>query len=116
VPSALPSADSDCRASGLPEQWMAVDPIVKRDAATKEAMSRVTIELPESLKNRIEALAAKEGYSISQFLVSAAGEKLAVMQTMEYLRQEAEKGRRADFDKYLEAVPIVPPTEGDELN
>ena len=42
-------------------------------------MSRVTIELPESLKNSIEPLAAKEGYSINQFLVSAAGEKQAVM-------------------------------------
>jgi len=77
-------------------------------------MSRVTIELPESLKNSIEALAAREGYSINQFLVSAAGEKLAVMQTMEYLRREAEQGRRADFEKYLAAVPNVPPAEGDE--
>jgi predicted transcriptional regulator len=66
-------------------------------------MSMLTIELPDSLKKRIEALAAKEGYSISQFLASAAGEKLAVMQTMGYLRQEAKRGRREDFDKYLAA-------------
>ena len=42
-------------------------------------MSTLTIELPESLKKSIEALAAKEGYSVSQFLASAAGEKLAVV-------------------------------------
>jgi predicted transcriptional regulator len=40
-------------------------------------MSTLTIELPESLKKRIEALAAKEGYTVSQFLASAASEKLA---------------------------------------
>ena len=52
-------------------------------------MSTLTIQLPESLKKRIEALAAREGYSVSQFLASAAGEKLAVVLTMEYLRREA---------------------------
>ena len=35
-------------------------------------MSKLTIQLPDSLKNMIEALAAKEGYSVSQFLASAA--------------------------------------------
>jgi len=71
-------------------------------------MSTLTIELPESLKKRIEALAAKEGYSVSQFIASAAGEKLAVVLTMDYLRREAAAGRREDFDKYLAAVPDAP--------
>jgi uncharacterized protein (DUF1778 family) len=78
-------------------------------------MSTLTIQLPESLKNTIEALAAKEGYSVSQFMASAAGEKLAVVMTMNYLREEAAAGRREDFDKYLAAVPAVPPLPGDEL-
>ena len=81
----------------------------------KESMSTLTIELPESLKKTIEALAAKEGYSVSQFLASAAGEKLAVVLTMDYLRREAAAGRREDFDKYLASVPNVPPQPGDEL-
>jgi predicted transcriptional regulator len=79
-------------------------------------MSTLTIELPESLKKRIEALAAKEGYSVSQFLASAAGEKLAVVLTMDYLRREAAGGRRADFEKYLAAVPNVAPAESDRLD
>ena len=57
-------------------------------------MSTMTVELPESLKNSIEALAAKEGYTVSQFLASAAGEKLAVVLTMDFLRREASAGRR----------------------
>ncbi len=56
-------------------------------------MSTLTVQIPESLKKRIEELAAKEGFSVGQFLASAAGEKLAVMLTMDYLRQEAAAGR-----------------------
>ena len=78
-------------------------------------MSTLTIQLPESLKKTIEALAAKEGYSVSQFLASAAGEKLAVMLTMDYLRREADAGRREDFEKCLAAVPDAPPQPSDEL-
>ena len=79
-------------------------------------MSTVTIELPDSLRKRIEMLAAQEGFSVSQFLASAAGEKLAVMLTMDYLRREAAAGRREDFEKYLAAVPDVPPPEDDRLD
>lgn len=78
-------------------------------------MSTLTIELPESLMRSIESLAAREGYSVSQFLASAAAEKFAVIMTMDYLHREAAAGRREAFDKYLAAVPDVPPAEGDEL-
>ena len=78
-------------------------------------MSTLTIQLPESLKKSIEALAAREGYSVSQFLASAAGEKLAVSLTMDYLRREADAGRREDFEKYRAAVPDVAPSENDRL-
>ena len=75
-------------------------------------MSTLTVDLPDSLRKNIEALAAKEGYSVSQFLASAAGEKLAAVLTMDYMRREAEQGRRADFEHYLSAVPnVTPPVE-----
>jgi hypothetical protein len=76
-------------------------------------MSTLTIQLPDSLKKKIEALADKEGYSVSQFLASAAGEKLAVVLTMDYLRKEAAAGRREDFEHYLAAVPATAPAEND---
>jgi hypothetical protein len=79
-------------------------------------MSTLTVELPESLRKHIEALAAKEGYSVSQFLATAAGEKLAVILTMDYLRREADAGRREDFEKYLAAIPNVAPAEHDRLD
>ncbi len=78
-------------------------------------MSTVTVDLPDSLKRAIEELAAKEGFSLNQFLASAAGEKLAVMLTMDYLRSQAATGRREDFEKYLAASPDIAPLAGDEL-
>jgi len=78
-------------------------------------MSSLTIQLPDSLKNNIEALGAREGYTVSQFLASAAAEKLAAIVTMDYLRREAAAGRRDDFERYLQAVPDVEPPEDDRL-
>jgi len=78
-------------------------------------MSTVSIELPDSLKKQIEAVAAKEGFTLSQFLTSAAGEKLAAMLSMDYLRREAAAGRREEFERYLAAVPDVEPIETDRL-
>lgn len=79
-------------------------------------MSTLTIEIPDSLKQNIEELAAREGYSVSQFLASAASEKLAVIMTMDYLRREAASGRREDFERYLKAVPDVAPSEAGQLS
>lgn len=78
-------------------------------------MCTLTVELPDGLRKAIEELAAKEGFSVNQFLASAAGEKLAVMGTMDYLRREAAAGRREDFEKHLTAAPKVPLLPGDEL-
>jgi hypothetical protein len=83
--------------------------------AKDKTMSTITVQLPDFLKQGIEELSAREGFSVEQFMASAAGEKLAVMKTMDYLRQEAAAGRREDFDKFLASVPDVPAMPGDEL-
>lgn len=78
-------------------------------------MSTLTVHLSDSISKNIEALAAREGFTVAQFLASAASEKLAVMLTMDYLKSEATAGRREDFERYLGAVPAAPPSPGDEL-
>ena len=78
-------------------------------------MSTVTVQLPDSLKQGIEELSAREGFSVEQFMASAAGEKLAVIKTMDYLRQEAAAGRREDFENFLASVPDAPPMPSDAL-
>jgi Arc/MetJ-type ribon-helix-helix transcriptional regulator len=76
-------------------------------------VSKLTVELPESLHRSIAALAQQEGYSVDQFLATAAAEKMAAMRTLEYLRREAATGRREDFDRFLAAVPSREPIETD---
>lgn len=38
-------------------------------------MSAITVELPNSLRKKLEELAKKEGFSLEQFIASAASEK-----------------------------------------
>lgn len=71
-------------------------------------MSALTIRLPNSLHAKIRELAARDEISVNQFIAAAAGEKLASMLTVEYLQQEAAKGKRKDFQRFLKAVPDVP--------
>jgi len=79
-------------------------------------MTTLQIELPDAVRRQIEELASLEGFSPSQFVASAVTEKLAVWQTMNHLRAEAAQGRRANFERFLDAVPDVSPVSGDELH
>jgi hypothetical protein len=78
-------------------------------------MSTLTIQISESLQRSIEALAKEEGYSVDQFLATAAAEKMAAVRTLAYLCNEAAQGRREDFDRFLAAVPDREPCESDRL-
>jgi hypothetical protein len=78
-------------------------------------MSKLTVELPESLQRTIRALAEQEGYSVDQFLATAAAEKIAAIRTVEYLRREAAAGQRQDFEQFLAAVPHRQPSDTDRI-
>lgn len=79
-------------------------------------MSALTIRLPNSVHESIKLLARKDGISVNQFIASAAAEKMASFQTLDYLRREAALGKREDFEQFLKLVPDVPPLAGDELS
>lgn len=78
-------------------------------------MSTISIQLPDGVKQGIETLGKQNGFSVEQFLSIAAGEKLAVMSSLDYLRKEASQGSRQDWDNYLASVPDVPALPGDEI-
>ncbi len=78
-------------------------------------MSALTIRLPNSVHESIKALARKDGISVNQFIASAAAEKMASFQTLDYLRQEAALGKREHFEAFLNAVPDVAPEPGDDI-
>ena len=54
----------------------------------------MSIRVPDSLHRAIKELAAKEGYSMNQFLITAEAEKLSSLETIDYLRQRAERKSR----------------------
>jgi hypothetical protein len=46
---------------------------------------------------------------------SAAGEKLAAWQTVDFLKNEAAQGKRKDYLRFLDAVPETLPRETDRI-
>ena len=78
-------------------------------------MTALTVRLPNSVHETIKDLARRDGISVNQFIASAAAEKMASFQTLDYLRREAAFGKREDFQKFLNLVPDVPAQAGDEI-
>lgn len=77
-------------------------------------MTALTIRLPNSVHQKIKELAARDDVSVNQFIASAASEKMASVLTLDYLKSEAVKGKRSDFEHYLSMVPNTPAQAGDE--
>jgi len=78
-------------------------------------MTTMSIRVPDSLHNAIKNLATREGYSMNQFLITAAAEKLSSLDTVDYLRSRAERADLAAFDRIMKKIPGGPPDPGDEL-
>jgi predicted DNA-binding ribbon-helix-helix protein len=64
---------------------------------------------------KIKELAARDDVSVNQFIASADSEKMASVLTLDFLKSEAVKGKRSDFEHYLSMVPDAPAQAGDEL-
>ena len=77
-------------------------------------MSALTIRPPNSVHEKIKELAERDNISVNQFIASAAAEKMASVMTLDFLKSEAAKGRRSDFEHYMSRVPDAPAAEGDE--
>jgi hypothetical protein len=78
-------------------------------------MTTLSLRVPDSLHRAIKEMASKDGYSMNQFLLTAAAEKLSALATVDYLRERAEQANLKDFDKLLAMVPDQKPDAGDEL-
>lgn len=52
---------------------------------------------------------------MTQFLITAAAEKLSAIATEDYLSQRAKRADLAAFDQILAQVPATKPDDGDEL-
>ena len=75
----------------------------------------MSIRVPDSLHSAIKELAHKDGYSINQFLITAAAEKLSSLNTIDYLCERADRADLEAFDRVMDKIPSVIPDSGDEL-
>ncbi len=78
-------------------------------------MTALTVRLPNSVHQKVKELAQRDDISVNQFIASAASEKMASVMTLDYLKSEASKGQRSDFDSFMGLVPSAPAMAGDEM-
>jgi hypothetical protein len=64
---------------------------------------------------QVEALAQKEGISITEFVTLAVAEKLATLATADYLAERAKRGSREKLLAVLAKAPDVEPEDYDKL-
>jgi len=74
------------------------------------------LRLPVSLKNALETISSRDGTSINQFLVVAAAEKIAAMQTEEFFLEHRNRADREAFRRIINREGGEPPRAGDEWN
>ncbi|MBI3208475.1 MAG: toxin-antitoxin system HicB family antitoxin [Candidatus Solibacter usitatus] len=80
-------------------------------------VSTFSLRLPNSLKAAVERMAEAEGTSMNQFLVMAAAEKLASIQTAEsYFAARRGRGNLDQALAFLSRSGGEPPRSGDEID
>lgn len=78
-------------------------------------MSAITINVPDSLFDKIKEVVAKDRSTPEQFALLAVAEKLSSVVTIEYLEERAKRAKLERFDQLLAKVPDVEPEESDRL-
>jgi hypothetical protein len=74
------------------------------------------VELPPSLGNAAEKMAAEDGVSLSQWVSIAVAQKISSVESVEYFFQRrAEGSSQIDFLEILRSAPDRAPDPGDEL-
>ena len=78
-------------------------------------MSVMSLRLPKSLYDQLKELAKEEGVSMNQFVTLAIAEKLATLNTIDYIEIRAQRGSREKLLTVLEKVADVEQEEYDKL-
>ena len=63
-------------------------------------MTALTVRLSNSVFQKVNELALHDKISVNQFIAAAMSEKMASVMTLDYLKLEAAKGSRSDFDRF----------------
>lgn len=82
----------------------------------KNTIANYALRLPRSLKAEIERLAAQDGISINQFIITALAEKISAMKTSEFFLERKKKADLTVFNRILNHSSGEPPQPGDEYD
>jgi hypothetical protein len=78
-------------------------------------MSAITINIPDSLYQKVQELTKRDRVSVEDFALSALAEKLSSFLTFDYLEERAKRANIDRFDELLAKIPDVEPSEEDKL-
>ena len=78
-------------------------------------MSTISLRLPDSLHEEIRKLANRENVSINQLATLAIAEKVAALETADYLLDRATKADKKKFLRAMGKVADTAPNKEDVL-
>lgn len=77
---------------------------------------RISLQLPQSLKEAAARLATEDGVSLNQWIVSAVAQKIGAVETVDdFLKARAGMAKRGDLTRFLDRAPDAPPTPEDAI-
>lgn len=78
-------------------------------------MSTISLRLPDSLHNELRKLAQREHVSINHLATLALAEKIAALETEEYMLRRASRADKKKFLRAMKKVAETAPEYGDTL-
>lgn len=78
-------------------------------------VSTFPLRLPVSMKTALEKISERDGTSMNQFLVIAAAEKIAAMETERFFAERRGRAGRKDFLRILNRKGGEPPRPEDAI-
>lgn len=78
-------------------------------------ISTFPLRLPVSMKAALEEMSARDGTSMNQFLVIAAAEKIAAMETQRFFEERKRRADRSAFRRVLNRKGEEPPRPDDKV-
>ena len=78
-------------------------------------MSTLSIQLPESIRQRVEVLAREDGVGVDAFVATVLSQRIAVAEADSYVRSRAAQGSARQMLDILEMAPQVEPEEPDRI-
>jgi hypothetical protein len=79
-------------------------------------VSTFPLRLPVSMKAALERISKRDGTSVNQFLVIAAAEKVAAMDTEQFFEERKLRANRKAFRRILNRKGGEPPRREDAIH